>query len=138
MELTKQTLQDVKFRARGKWYSAQQVDAFLEELTVSVDEAGREKACLEDETQRLKREISSIQAEKASLEQELQKLKETRKNDGGERQRKMCAELEQERDELIQDIKALRCFRETFREAVEHDARSLLEQTAALRSEKLL
>ena len=46
--------------------------------------------------------------------------------------------LEAERDQLIADIKALRRFRESFREAVRKDAQALLEQAEGLPSEKLL
>ena len=31
MDLTKELLAGASFRAKGKWYAAQQVDAFLEE-----------------------------------------------------------------------------------------------------------
>ena len=47
-------------------------------------------------------------------------------------------DLERERDSLLQDIKALRRFRESFRQAVEEDAQSLLRQVEGLPSEKLL
>ena len=54
------------------------------------------------------------------------------------RQRRECQELERERDSLIGDIKALRRFRESFRQAVEEDAQSLLRRAESLPSEKLL
>ena len=50
----------------------------------------------------------------------------------------VCRDLERERDSLLQDIKALRRFRESFRQAVEEDAQSLLRQVEGLPSEKLL
>ena len=50
----------------------------------------------------------------------------------------MCQELERERDSLIGDIKALRRFRESFRQAVEEDAQSLLRRAESLPSERLL
>ena len=57
---------------------------------------------------------------------------------GEERRRRVCQDLEQERDQLISDIKALRSYRETCRKAVEEDARALLRQVERLPSEKLL
>ena len=54
------------------------------------------------------------------------------------RQRRVCQELERERDSLIGDIKALRRFRESFRQAVEEDAQSLLRRAESLPSERLL
>ena len=43
MDLTKELLAGASFRARGKWYAAQQVDAFLEELSVRLEEDSRER-----------------------------------------------------------------------------------------------
>ena len=54
------------------------------------------------------------------------------------RQRRVCQELERERDSLIGDIKALRRFRESFRQAVEEEAQSLMRRAESLPSEKLL
>ena len=54
------------------------------------------------------------------------------------RQRRVCQELERERDSLIGDIKALRRFRESFRQAVEEDAQSLRRRVESLPSERLL
>ena len=43
MELTREALRAVEFRSRGQWYQARQVDQFIEELTVAVDQAQRER-----------------------------------------------------------------------------------------------
>lgn len=43
MDLTKELLAGASFRAKGKWYAAQQVDAFLEELSVRLEEDSRER-----------------------------------------------------------------------------------------------
>ena len=43
MELTKDALRDVSFRARGKWYRGEDVDGFLAELMVALDEAEQGK-----------------------------------------------------------------------------------------------
>ena len=60
----KEAIERVQFRTRGKWYLAQQVDSFLEELSVRVDQESRERDSLE-------REAGTLREEKAHLEVEL-------------------------------------------------------------------
>ena len=108
MERSQQALGRAQFRAKGKWYLAQEVDSLLEELSV----------CLEEDRQDWEIQEKKLREEGDSLLQE--------------------KELERERDSLIGDIKALRRFRESFRQAVEEDAQSLLRRAESLPSEKLL
>ncbi len=142
MELNRKALEDVKFRSRGRWYDAQQVDAFLEELTVAVDEEERKLEGSRQEVQTLSRKLDVLRRENQRLWQELNALREAPlpapEPEAVEAARRKCRELEQERDGLIEDVKALRRFRETFRKAVEKDAGDLLEQAGSLGSEKLL
>ena len=146
MDLTKQTLEGAQFRSRGKWYLAEQVDEFLEALKASVEEDCREEEQAAREAQRLKEENTRLQqaleAAQKSGEELSRQLEEARKElvsrPAEERQRRVCQELEQERDELIEDIKALRSFRESFRQAVVRDGEQLLGQVKALPSEELL
>ena len=119
MELTKDALRDVSFRARGKWYRGEDVDGFLAELMVALDEAEREKQELEDDVRRLKQHLTETL--QAPSHQEL-----------------VCAELEKERDELIESIKLLRRFREEFRNKVQGDAEELLQNIQRLPSDQLL
>ncbi len=53
MELTRQVLDDVKFETKGRWYNADQVDEFLEELAESVEQAQAEVARLRQEVRGL-------------------------------------------------------------------------------------
>lgn len=129
MELTKQALENVKFRSRGKWYDAGQVDAFLDELMVAAETAQRELTETRSRGKALSQQVEALQEEKQALLVKIQALEE---------QGKETLEKKQERDRLIQDIKALRAFRETFRNAVEQDAASLSEQMKQLDSDKLL
>lgn len=129
MELTKQALENVKFRSRGKWYDAGQVDAFLDELMVAAETAQRELTETRSRAKALSQQMEALQEEKQALLVKIQALEE---------QGKETLEKKQERDRLIQDIKALRAFRETFRNAVEQDAASLSEQMKQLDSDKLL
>lgn len=134
MELTKKALEDVKFRTRGRWYSADQVDAFLDELAVSADEADREWRKARNTVRALEEQVDKLRDENVRLWKQVQELKNLRQPPKPE----VSRELEQERDGLIRDIKALKKFRETFCEAVERDAASLTEQLKDMDSHKLL
>ena len=132
MDYTRETLERVAFKSRGKWYLAQQVDAFIDEVadsarrdSLEAQELREERDRLREENARLRRELEKAQSAPAALPAE-------------ERQRRVLQDLEQERDELIRDIKALRDYRERFRQAVEEDAQALLGQAKSLPSEKLL
>lgn len=142
MELTRKALNEVKFHTRGKWYNGRQVDEFIQELTVCLDEAGREHDSLKREAEKLRQELELARKENAGLEQELKSLRESasgaQRDDIEEHRRKICEELEWERDKLISDIKVLHRFRETFKEAVEQDANALLASIGRLDSKKLL
>lgn len=120
MELNRQVLDDVKFETKGRWYNADQVDEFLEELAESVEQAQAEVARLRQEVRGLKGEIRTVRAEKSQLEHG---------RDEG---------LEQEQARLLEDVKALKQFREQFRRAIEQDARQLLDQARTLGSDRLL
>lgn len=137
MELSRQ-LRQVQFRTKGKWYSAEQVDAFLEQITVSVDEEERESDRVRDKNKTLERDLEAARGEIRRLEGELERAKTQENRSAGDRQRDLCRELEEERDRLIQDIKALRRFREEFRSAVKGDGETLLKQIETLDSENLL
>ena len=134
MDLTKELLAGASFRAKGKWYAAQQVDAFLEELSVRLEEDSREREELAEDARALRRENARLREElaaaKAAPPAEALPPEDPRLP--------VCRDLERERDSLLQDIKALRRFRESFRQAVEEDAQSLLRQVEGLPSEKLL
>lgn len=140
MELTKENLKNVKFRSLGRWYHGGEVDSFLEELIVAVDGIEREKVEARQETQALHRQLDVLKQENDHLWQELNALREAPAPTPGPEEscRRVCGELERERDSLIRDIKALRRFRETFRDSVKQDALSLSEQVRKLNSDKLL
>ena len=120
MELNRQVLDDVKFETKGRWYNADQVDEFLEELAESVDQAQVETARLRQELRGLKSEVRTLRAEKSQL---------------GHRH---DYELEREQARLLEDVKALKQFREQFRRAVEQDARQVLDQVRSMGSDRLL
>lgn len=139
MERSQQALGRAQFRAKGKRYLAQEVDSLLEELSVCLEE---DRQDWEIQEKKLRGERDSLLQEKDRLVQELQearaRLAQWEETSQEARQRRVCQELERERDSLIGDIKALRRFRESFRQAVEEDAQSLLRRAESLPSEKLL
>lgn len=134
MELTREALAQVKFRTRGQWYDALQVDQFIEELMAAADRQEEESRLLREEWMawlaQATEEAQGLRERLRALERE---SRAARSPAQGETQ-----PLEEERDQLIADIKALRRFRESFREAVRKDAQALLEQVGNLSSENML
>ena len=131
MELTREALAQVKFRTRGQWYDALQVDQFIEELMAAADRQEEESRLLREEWMaQATEEAQGLRERLRALERE---SRAARSPAQGETQ-----PLEAERDQLIADIKALRRFRESFREAVRKDAQALLEQAENLGSENML
>ena len=139
MERSQQALGRAQFRAKGKRYLAQEVDSLLEELSVCLEE---DRQDWEIQEKKLREERDSLLQEKDRLAPERQearaRLAQGEETSQEARQRRVCQELERERDSLIGDIKALRRFRESFRQAVEEDAQSLLRRAESLPSERLL
>lgn len=76
MELTRKRIDEVKFRTKGDWYSIQQVDAFLEEVAVGVEEFNREKAAQEAQITTLAQEKEQLAQEKEALTQEANRLQQ--------------------------------------------------------------
>lgn len=134
MELTREALAQVKFRTRGQWYDALQVDQFIEELMAAADRQEEESRLLREEWMaRLAQATEEAQGLRERLRALERESRAARTPAQGETQ-----PLEEERDQLIADIKALRRFRESFREAVRKDAQALLSQVGDLDSEKML
>ena len=134
MELTREALAQVKFRTRGQWYDALQVDQFIEELMAAADRQEEESCLLREEWMaRLAQATEEAQGLRERLRALERESRAARSPAQGETQ-----PLEEERDQLIADIKALRRFRESFREAVRRDAQALLEQAENLGSENML
>lgn len=134
MELTREALAQVKFRTRGQWYDALQVDQFIEELMAAADRQEEESRLLREEWMaRLAQATEEAQGLRERLRALERESRAARTPAQGETQ-----PLEAERDQLIADIKALRRFRESFREAVRKDAQALLSQAGNLGSENML
>lgn len=134
MELTREALAQVKFRTRGQWYDALQVDQFIEELMAAADRQEEESRLLREEWMaRLAQATEEAQGLRERLRALERESRAARTPAQGETQ-----PLEAERDQLIADIKALRRFRESFREAVRKDAQELLSQVGDLGSENML
>lgn len=186
MEFTRKRLEEVKFKTKGKWYDAFQVDNFLDEMLVEFDRFTRENSELKEQLQKgsadleqqtdglknengiLKAELEELKSENGKLKAEIQELKreaaklaETQKEIKPEpvpeqkpdaemdaaagqavnsvsHQKRIVEELEQERDELIANIKMLRRFRDNFKTAIRNDAAKFLQNLEEMESNGLL
>ena len=72
MERSQQALGRAQFRAKGKWYLAQEVDSLLEELSVCLEE---DRQDWEIQEKKLREERDSLLQEKDRLAQELQEAR---------------------------------------------------------------
>ena len=119
MDYTKESLERVSFQTRGKWYLAEQVDAFLDELSDSVERDAQTASQWRRERDDLRKEKERLQQERDALRQENARLKKEREearageqaaltqlqaaqeklaaSPGEERRRRVCQDLEQER-----------------------------------------
>lgn len=126
MELTKDALRDVSFRARGKWYRGEDVDGFLAELMVALDEAEREKQELEDDVRRLERELHAAKEETEHLKQHLTETLQAPQSPGTGMRR-----AGKERDELIESTARAGSREEFLEQGAGRCRRNCAEHTAA-------
>lgn len=180
MEFTRKRLEEVKFKTKGKWYDAFQVDHFLDEMLVEFDRFTRENTelkeqlkkgadrqehqsdglrnengILKSEIEDLKNENGKLKAEILELKREASQLAEVPKEpepepkpepdstagqavNSASHQKRIVEELEQERDELIANIKMLRRFRDNFKTAIRNDAAKFLQNLEEMESNGLL
>ena len=83
--------------------------------------------------------MRTLGKENQQLKAQLEEAQSAKSRQGEEEShRRVCQELERERDGLIQDIKDLRAYREEFRKAVAKEAQDLLGQVEGLPSKTLL
>lgn len=135
MELNKMAIKNVKFKSRGKWYLSQQVDEYMCELSEAVGNLNSENSGLKEQLS----ELEAVRAENARLKTQVEELKSKAKPDMSiEHKRRVCEELEQDRDRLIESIGMLRSFREAFSESVKQDIKKLSESVEGMESYELL
>lgn len=142
MEFSRDELENLKFKTKGKWYSAVEVDEAIDKLSVSAQELLQENADLVKENSQLKKEKTEALSKAEKLEREISVLKNKAKQNAGsntiEHQRKVCEELEAHRDELINDIKTLRLFRDNFKKVIQDDIDSMSEKLKELEADGIL
>lgn len=145
VEAMKKALEEVTFRARGKWYDGRQVDEFIEKMIVAAEQGRREIETLQREIQNMNRKLETLRQENAHLWQELNAAKSAALSQPApskpippEQPSPEQPSLEQQRADLLQDIKDLRRFRDAFRKAVEKDAGALADSLRDMDSSKLL
>lgn len=140
VEAMKKALEEVTFRARGKWYDGRQVDEFIEKMIVAAEQGRREIETLQREIQNMNWKLETLKQENAHLWQELNAAKSTALSQPAPSKPIPPEQpsLEQQRADLLQDIKDLRRFRDAFRKAVEKDAGALADSLRDMDSSKLL
>lgn len=150
VEAMKKALEEVTFRARGKWYDGRQVDEFIEKMIVAAEQGRREIETLQREIQNMNWKLETLKQENAHLWQELNAAKSAAlsqpapskpippEQPSPEQPSLEQPSLEQQRADLLQDIKDLRRFRDAFRKAVEKDAGALADSLRDMDSSKLL
>lgn len=134
MKLTRKDLAEVKFRAKGKWYNARQVDEFMDELTVAVEEAGRELSEVRSSAKLLTAQMEALREENEKLRAQ---LNESGKSKLSPAQRSEN-ETPEERARLIEDIKALKALRARFLEAIRRDVAAFGEEAERFSLDDLL
>lgn len=160
MKLSTQLQESAKFQTKGRWYNSDQVDDFIDKMIDGIDKLEQDYEMLKRDKDRrpagnvnnrenteLKEEIVRLQGlVKASRQAlaEAQSKQQTQQAPavavGGTLQykKRVVEELEKERDELIENIKLLRRFREEFRNSVKRDAEKLSQQMDEMDSDELL
>lgn len=140
VEAMKKALEEVTFRARGKWYDGRQVDEFIEKMIVAAEQGRREIETLQREIQNMNWKLETLKQENAHLWQELNAAKSAALSQPAPPKPIPPEQpsLEQQRADLLQDIKDLRRFRDAFRKAVEKDAGALADSLRDMDSSKLL
>ena len=152
MELTKEALDNVRFRTKGLWYNAQQVDTFLEQLTAAVEQEEKLRGEMQEEASALRSHAEEQLAEIASLKAQLEETRQNietalRENESVKaalaEETAKVAELQteehiKERETLLQDVKALRALRDQFRAALEQDLTDFTEKLQNLNSGTML
>ena len=100
MELTREALAQVKFRTRGQWYDALQVDQFIEELMAAADRQEEESRLLREEWMaRLAQATEEAQGLRERLRALERESRAARTPAQGETQ-----PLEEERDQTMKTI----------------------------------
>lgn len=147
MQLTKEALENITFQTKGKWYRAEQVDTFIDELAAALDAHNNENLQLKQEINRLMQELdgknkalAAKAAAPVTVTAPAPKPVAPQPQLGGVyvHQKKVCEELEKEQDALIESIKMLRRFRENFKQSVKEDMEKLNKELDNMESNGLL
>lgn len=152
MELTKNSLESIRFKTKGKWYDAIQVDDFIDEVIEKATELNAEKdkqdadmLQLQQENYELKQELESqkqnVGASASESSNDPQKRIEELENENA-RLRSQAATgqsgLEAEKSQLVEDIKVLRNFRDEFKKTLKSDAEKVIDKLNAMDSDDLI
>ncbi len=131
MELNKKTLEEVRFKTKGKWYDGRQVDAFIDEIIASLDELEYPDYAPEESEapERIDSAEIELAAARAAMSGDEMKLRDLR------------AEIERltaQKDELTRNISLLKSFKEQFKASVGKDIDEIKEKLDSFTSDALL
>lgn len=63
MDLTKKALEEVRFKSKGRWYDAKQVDDFIDEVIEGVEQNEKKLAEMQRDKEKLEKEITEVEAQ---------------------------------------------------------------------------
>lgn len=115
MKLTKEELNGVKFKAKGTWYSGEEVDDFIDEIILEVEKENLEKKEMEKKLKFLQELIEKISSSDEDIEFPYDVENLSKPKNSKEKQRKtpvfdlvVYDELIKTRNKLIDEIKLLK------------------------------
>lgn len=128
MALTEDMVANVTFRTKGRWYRAEEVDAFLEEVLVGVHQFQREEDRLTGKMEYLEKQIVRLQEENKKLRASAAKKRPS----PAQQETEVLQALRRQQEQLIEDIKGLQLLRKKLYETIRQDTAQLLQEAEKL------
>lgn len=128
MALTEDMVANVTFRTKGRWYRAEEVDAFLEEVLVGVHQFQREEDRLTGKMEYLEKQVARLQEENKKLRAGVAKKRPS----PAQQETEVLQALRQQQEQLIEDIKGLQLLRKKLYETIRQDTAQLLQEAEKL------
>jgi DivIVA domain-containing protein len=128
MALTEDMVANVTFRTKGRWYRAEEVDAFLEEVLVGVHQFQREEDRLTGKMEYLEKQVARLQEENKKLRAGAAKKRPS----PAQQETEVLQALRRQQEQLIEDIKGLQLLRKKLYETIRQDTAQLLQEAEKL------
>ncbi len=123
MNELRDALQNTEFRTKGHWYRKEEVDDFIRGLRVALEKE-------QEDRQKQEEKLNALEERASELERKLEAQ--------AVRSSRICEDLREEREELMEQIRLLHRLREEFRHRVQKDAQAILQEMGELPSDQLL